>query len=111
VQKNAKLTLNVNGEEITYSSLRSLTDAGYSDVEKLPYSIRVLLESVLRKYDGHSIQEKHIESLANWDKGDLAGKEVPFKPSRVILQDLICVSSVFALASLRKAMKDRKSVV
>src|SRR5699024_11060708 len=78
-----------------------------SDVEKLPYSIRVLLESVLRQYDGHSIQEKHIESLANWDKGDLAGKEVPFKPSRVILQDFTGVPAVVDLASLRKAMNDK----
>lgn len=107
LQENAKRTLNVNGEEKTYYSLRSLTDAGYSDVEKLPYSIRVLLESVLRQYDGHSIQEKHIESLANWDKGDLAGKEVPFKPSRVILQDFTGVPAVVDLASLRKAMNDK----
>lgn len=107
LQENAKRTLNVNGEEKTYYSLRSLTDAGYSDVEKLPYSIRVLLESVIRQYDGHSIQEKHIESLANWDKGDLAGKEVPFKPSRVILQDFTGVPAVVDLASLRKAMNDK----
>ena len=107
LQENAKRTLNVNGIEKTYYSLRSLTDAGYSDVEKLPYSIRVLLESVLRQYDGHSIQEKHIESLANWDKGDLQGKEVPFKPSRVILQDFTGVPAVVDLASLRKAMNDK----
>ncbi|WP_184282882.1 aconitate hydratase AcnA [Jeotgalicoccus coquinae] len=105
VKDNSRQTLSVNGKDYTYYSLQSLADSGMSNSEKLPYSIRVLLESVLRQYDGSVINDKHIEALANWDKGDIKGKEVPFKPSRVILQDFTGVPAVVDLASLRTAME------
>ncbi|CEA00547.1 Aconitate hydratase [Jeotgalicoccus saudimassiliensis] len=104
VKDNSRQTLSVNGKDYTYYSLQSLADSGMSKSENLPYSIRVLLESVLRQYDGSVIDDKHIEALANWDKGDIKGKEVPFKPSRVILQDFTGVPAVVDLASLRTAM-------
>ena len=104
LQKVSEGTLELNGQKKKFYSLKSLEEKGYSKTEKLPYSIRVLLESVLRQYDGHAIQDSHIEALANWDKGDYAGEEVPFKPSRVILQDFTGVPAVVDLASLRKAM-------
>lgn len=106
VKDNSRQTLSVNGKDYTYYSLQSLADKGMSKSENLPYSIRVLLESVLRQYDGRVINDDHIEALANWDKGDIKGKEVPFKPSRVILQDFTGVPAVVDLASLRKAMDD-----
>src|SRR5690625_170876 len=106
VKDNSRQTLTVGGKDYTYYSLQSLADSGMSKSEKLPYSIRVLLESVLRQYDGKVINDAHIEALANWDKGEIAGKEVPFKPSRVILQDFTGVPAVVDLASLRKAMED-----
>lgn len=105
VKDNSRQTLSVNGKDYTYYSLQSLADSGMSNSENLPYSIRVLLESVLRQYDGSVINDKHIEALANWDKGDIKGKEVPFKPSRVILQDFTGVPAVVDLASLRTAME------
>src|SRR5699024_3867519 len=77
-----------------------------TNVDNLPYSIRVLLESVLRQYDGHVIKEEHIMNLAKWGKSNDADAEVPFKPSRVILQDFTGVPAVVDLASLRKAMDD-----
>ena len=104
VKDNSRQTLTVNGKDYTYYSLQSLADKGYSKSENLPYSIRVLLESVLRQYDGSIINDKHVEALANWDKGEIKGKEVPFKPSRVILQDFTGVPAVVDLASLRTAM-------
>ncbi|WP_213810967.1 aconitate hydratase AcnA [Jeotgalicoccus sp. WY2] len=105
VKDNSRQTLSVNGKDYTYYSLQSLADSGMSKSENLPYSIRVLLESVLRQYDGSVINDNHIEALANWDKGDIKGKEVPFKPSRVILQDFTGVPAVVDLASLRTAME------
>ncbi|EUJ24838.1 aconitate hydratase [Listeria grandensis FSL F6-0971] len=75
-------------------------------LKKLPYSIRVLLESVLRQADGRIITDKHIEDLAHWNANSKNDGEVPFKPARVILQDFTGVPAVVDLASLRKAMAD-----
>ena len=102
----AKRSFSVGGKDYNYYSLKTLTEKGFSETSKLPYSIRVLLESVLRQYDGKVIKDEHIESLAQWDKGNNQGNEVPFKPSRVILQDFTGVPAVVDLASLRKAMDD-----
>src|SRR5699024_7859449 len=70
-----------------------------------PFSVRVLLESVIRQHDGRVIKDEHIEGLAKWgtEEGET---DVPFKPSRVILQDFTGVPAVVDLASLRKAMVD-----
>ncbi|CAM2961427.1 aconitate hydratase AcnA [Salinicoccus roseus] len=106
VNEAARKSFNVGGKDYNYYSLKTLTERGMSETHKLPYSVRVLLESVLRQYDGSVIKDEHIESLATWDKGDHQGKEVPFKPSRVILQDFTGVPAVVDLASLRKAMDD-----
>lgn len=103
---DAKKTFSLNDKTYNYYSLQTLAEKGFSDPEKLPYSIRVLLESVLRQHDGKVIKDEHIEALANWDKGDFGNSEVPFKPSRVILQDFTGVPAVVDLASLRKAMDD-----
>ena len=103
---DAKKTFSLNNETYNYYSLKTLVEKGFSETEKLPYSIRVLLESVLRQYDGEVIKDEHIESLAKWDEGNFGNAEVPFKPSRVILQDFTGVPAVVDLASLRKAMDD-----
>jgi aconitate hydratase len=71
----------------------------------MPYSIKVLLESVLRQYDGYVITKEHIERLADW-KNNSNGAEIPFKPARVILQDFTGVPAVVDLASMRSALAD-----
>ncbi|CBI43012.1 CitB [Bacillus amyloliquefaciens DSM 7] len=81
-----------------------MEDAGVGNVSKLPYSIKVLLESVLRQVDGRVITKEHVENLARWGTAELKDIDVPFKPSRVILQDFTGVPAVVDLASLRKAM-------
>lgn len=75
------------------------------DIKHLPYSIKILLESVIRQCDGYVITEEHIRSLANWNNGDASETEVPFKPARVILQDFTGVPAIVDLASMRKAMQ------
>lgn len=103
---NARKTFEVNGKKYHYYHLGALEEAGIGNISKLPYSIKILLESVLRQYDGRVIKKEHIENLAKWGTKEVKDIDVPFKPSRVILQDFTGVPAVVDLASLRKAMKD-----
>ncbi len=105
-QFNARSSFQVNGKTYNYYRLQALEDAGIGNVSKLPYSIKVLLESVLRQVDGRVIKKEHAENLAKWGTADVQDVDVPFKPSRVILQDFTGVPAVVDLASLRKAMAD-----
>ena len=83
-----------------YYRLAAIEEAGIAKVSRLPYSIKVLLESVLRQYDGYVIKEDHVNKLAKWGKDADTEAEVPFKPSRVVLQDFTGVPVVVDLASL-----------
>ncbi|MEH7226140.1 aconitate hydratase AcnA [Bacillus sp. JJ1566] len=103
---NARSSFEANGKKYNYYSLQALEDAKIGNVSKLPYSIKVLLESVLRQVDGRVIKKEHVENLAKWGTDKLQEVDVPFKPSRVILQDFTGVPAVVDLASLRKAMAD-----
>jgi aconitate hydratase len=107
----SKMTLNVQGRELTYYSLRS--DALLAlGVDRLPYSIKVLLENLLRHEDGVKVNAADIEALARWGDnpsrhGEAAGddaKEIAFTPERVLMQDLTGVPAVVDLASMRDAI-------
>ncbi|MFC7392771.1 aconitate hydratase AcnA [Scopulibacillus cellulosilyticus] len=101
----ARDTFSANGKTYHYYKLDALKQFG--DIERLPYSIKVLLESVLRQYDGRVIKKEHVENLAKWGTEGLNKEiDVPFNPSRIILQDFTGVPVVVDLASLRKAMAD-----
>ncbi|AMW98975.1 aconitate hydratase AcnA [Rummeliibacillus stabekisii] len=102
---NSRSSFEVNGKSYNYYRLAAIEEAGIAQVSRLPYSIKVLLESVLRQYDGYVIKEDHVENLAKWGKDADENAEVPFKPSRVVLQDFTGVPVVVDLASLRDAMK------
>lgn len=103
---NARSTFEIDGKRFHFYRLAALEDAGIGKVSKLPYSIKVLLESVLRQLDGRVITKEHVENLAKWGTSEVKEIDVPFKPSRVILQDFTGVPAVVDLASLRKAMAD-----
>ncbi|MCM3771074.1 MULTISPECIES: aconitate hydratase AcnA [Priestia] len=103
---NARSSFDLNGSTYNYYRLQALEEAGLGNVSKLPYSIKVLLESVLRQVDGRVITKEHVENLVKWGTKDIKDIDVPFKPSRVILQDFTGVPAVVDLASLRKAMAD-----
>lgn len=105
IKEQAKKSFEVRGKSYTYYDLKSLEEQGLTKISKLPYSIRDLLESVLRQEDDFVITDDHIKALAHFGKEGNEG-EVPFKPSRVILQDFTGVPAVVDLASLRKAMND-----
>lgn len=97
--------LKIENRVYGYYDISTLKEDGY-DIDHLPYSIRILLESVIRQCDGYAITEKHIYNLANWSKGDNSESEVPFKPARVILQDFTGVPAIVDLASMRQAMSE-----
>ena len=96
---NARRTLSVGGE---YYALDGLDENGI-DTTSLPYSIRILLEGALRGNDGFLVSEKDIRNIAGWTPTGERG-EIPFRPSRVILQDFTGVPAVVDLAALRDAM-------
>ncbi len=73
-------------------------------IDRLPYSIRVLLESVLRNCDGATVTEEDVNSLATWNASSPAKVEIPYKPARVVLQDFTGVPAVVDLAAMRSAM-------
>ncbi len=84
-------------------NLRKLSEQGY-DVEKLPYAIRVLLENMLRNYDGYVVRAEDAEAVARWK--DNIGREIPYMPSRVVLQDFTGVPAVADIAAMREALRD-----
>jgi aconitate hydratase len=88
------------------ADLTALEDAGLCELDRLPVSIRVLLEAVLRNVNGDIITEEDVRNVASWEP-DVPDVELPFKPSRVVLQDLTGVPAVVDLAALRSAV-DRK---
>lgn len=81
------------------ASLQKLQDEG-KNIHRLPFSIRILLENVLRNHDGFAITDEHVNTLINW-KPEGSEKEVPFKPARVLMQDFTGVPGVVDIASLR----------
>ena len=89
----------------TLYRLSKLEDAGIGQVSHLPFSIRVLLEAVLRNCDGFSVTEQDVKNLAAWNASAPAKQEVPFKPYRVVLQDFTGVPAVVDLAAMRSAMQ------
>ena len=96
---SAKRELDIGG---AYFALQALDDSGIS-TSHLPYSMRVLLEGALRNCDGFLIREEDVKSIAGWQANSERG-EIPFRPSRVILQDFTGVPAVVDLAALRDAM-------
>jgi len=102
----ARKQFELNGKKYNYYQLKTLEEKGLGKIDRLPFSVRVLLESVLRQHDGHQIKDEHVEALTKWGSKEADGVDVPFKPSRVILQDFTGVPAVVDLASLRKAMVD-----
>jgi aconitate hydratase len=103
----ARSTLETAAGRGTIYRLDSLEKAGKRDISRLPFSIKVLLESLLRNSDGKQITEDHVAALASWRGANPGAHEVPFKPARVILQDFTGVPAIVDLAAMRSEMKRR----
>ena len=92
--------LNVSGEVLDIFSLPALERAGFA-VSRLPYSLKILLENLLRREDGRFVDAEDVRALAGWDVTSKAQKEIAFTPARVLLQDFTGVPAVVDLAAMR----------
>ena len=103
---NCRKTLNVGDAEYTYFSLAEAEKNGLAGIAALPFSMKVLLENLLRNEDGRSVTKDDIRDVARWlnDKGT-AGKEIAYRPARVLMQDFTGVPAVVDLAAMRDAMQ------
>ncbi|WP_347565820.1 aconitate hydratase [Nocardioides sp. IC4_145] len=101
----AKSTLDVDGQSYEIYRLDAVTGEGL-DVETLPFSLKVLLENLLRTEDGADITADDIKALAGWDADAHPDKEIQFTPARVIMQDFTGVPCVVDLATMREAMAE-----
>ena len=88
-------------------SLAKLESRYGASISKLPFSIRILLENVLRNLDGKTVTQQHVESLVNWDPSNQEAKEIPYNPARVILQDFTGVPCVVDLAAMRSVVQQK----
>ena len=95
-----KTQLQVNGRTIDYFSLPMLERAGFPQIARLPYSLKILLENLLRRENGQSVTADDIRALASWEPG-AATRELAFMPARVLLQDFTGVPAVVDLAAMR----------
>lgn len=93
------------GREAFFYSLPALEEQGIGKISRLPVSIRIVLESVLRNCDGQKVRRKDVESLANWNARSPAKEEIPFVVARIVLQDFTGVPLVVDLAAMRSAVK------
>ena len=93
--------------EVAYYSLPELAKK-YPNINRLPYSIRILLEAALRQEDGFIIDENHIKTIAEYNPKSVKEEEIPFKPARVVMQDFTGVPGVVDLAAMRDAMTELK---
>ena len=91
----------VGGSTFDMFSLPALEKAGYSGVSRLPYSLKILLENLLRREDGRFVDGADIQALAGWDVTSKVQKEIAFTPARVLLQDFTGVPAVVDLAAMR----------
>jgi aconitate hydratase len=101
---NSRSTLEVGDKEYEIYRLDSLDKQGIS-TKHLPYSLRILLENLLRTEDGRNVTQQEIRALAAWNKNSKPDKEIAFTPSRVLLQDFTGVPCVVDLAAMRDAMQ------
>jgi aconitate hydratase len=96
-----RTTLRVGARKVQIFSLAALEAAGFPEVARLPYSMKILLENALRNEDGRFVKAADIEALARWDVKGSAQKEISFTPARVLLQDFTGVPAVVDLAAMR----------
>ena len=95
-----------DGRDAFLHSLPALAAQGIGPISRLPVSIRIVLESVLRNCDGKKVRRKDVETLANWNAKSPANEEIPFVVARIVLQDFTGVPLVVDLAAMRSAVRE-----
>ncbi|MFN9163351.1 MAG: aconitate hydratase AcnA, partial [Alphaproteobacteria bacterium] len=100
-----KKTLKVGAKTYVYYSLKAAEKNGLEGISRLPYSMKVLLENLLRHEDGRTVTKDDIQAVATWLKTRKSDREIAFRPARVLMQDFTGVPAVVDLAAMRDAMK------
>ncbi|MEP6343000.1 MAG: aconitate hydratase AcnA [Maricaulaceae bacterium] len=98
--------LTVRGGTYTYYDLKVAEENGLSGISKLPRSLKVLLENLLRHEDGNTVKKEDIQAIADWLKTKTSTHEIAYRPARVLMQDFTGVPAVVDLAAMRDAMKN-----
>ncbi|MDT8450426.1 MAG: aconitase family protein, partial [Wenzhouxiangellaceae bacterium] len=101
---NCRDTLTASGKTFNFYSLKKLGET--HDISKLPYSLKILLENLLRHEDGETITAEDVAAIADWDPNVEPSQEIAFTPARVVLQDFTGVPAIVDLAAMRDAMKN-----
>jgi len=96
----------VNGRNYSIADIKLLEKKGIADIKRLPFSIRILVENLLRKFDGRTVVKEDLLNIARWKKSYDEPVEIPFHPARVLMQDFTGVPAVVDLAGMRDAVKD-----
>ena len=104
---NSLKSLNINGKEYKYYSLLEAEKNGLKDISKLPKSLKVLLENLLRYEDDLTVTKDQIDSIKNWLKEKKSKTEIAYRPARVLLQDYTGIPAVADLAAMREAVKKK----
>ena len=104
---NSLTSININGNEYNYFSLKIAEQNGLKGIEKLPKSLKVLLENLLRYEDGKTVTKDQILALQKWLKDKKSETEIAYRPARVLLQDYTGIPAVADLAAMREAVKEK----
>jgi aconitate hydratase len=102
----SRATLDVAGKSYTIYRLDALVKASNGNSDRLPFSLKILLENLLRNEDGAFVKRVDVEAMANWDVRAKAEKEIAFRTARVLLQDFTGVPAVVDLAAMRDALSN-----
>ena len=103
---NTKSSIKIGNKEYTIFSLPKAAENLNINLNKLPYTHRILIENLLRGEDGQSVTKEQIELTARWDSKAIPTNEIAFRPARVLLQDFTGVPAVVDLAAMRDAMAE-----
>src|SRR3990167_8231415 len=101
----AQANLSVDGNIYTYFSLKKAEQNGLSNISQLPFTLKILLENLLRHEDNQTVTKEDIHALASWIKTKTSDREIAYRPARVLMQDFTGVPAVVDLAAMRDAMK------
>jgi len=104
--KDYRSQIEIKNRTYTFFDITRLEKNGIADVKRLPYSIKILVENLLRKLDGRVVLDEDLENIARWQKSYETPVEIPYHPARVLMQDFTGVPAVVDLAAMRDAVKD-----
>jgi len=98
--------ITVAGQNYHFYDINALEEKGIATIAKLPYTIKILVENLLRKLDGHAVREEDLLNIARWKKHYPTPQEIPYHPARVLMQDFTGVPAVVDLAAMRDAVME-----